>query len=136
MRGPCSEMDYSRASPVEVEIDVEVDTSIGHDESWSPYSSSSTRVGNDDRASVSSATSAARWKQPYTIVAHETTPLLQNAERMSAQLSSPIEIAGIEGQDGSARPWLRALEAKRKKPWWETPSVSIVKLIFRMTLIG
>jgi hypothetical protein len=122
-------MDYSRASPIEVEIDVEVDTSIGHDEPWPPYSSSS------DRASVSSAASAGRWKHPYTIIAYETTPLLQKAERMSAQLSSPIEIAGIEGQDGSERPWLRALEAKRKKPWWETPSVSIVKLIFRMTLI-
>jgi len=137
MCGSCSEMDYSRASPIEVEIDVEVDTSIGHDELASPYSSSSTRVAEDDRyrASVSSAASAARWKHPYTVVAYETTPLLQRAERMSAQLSSPIEIAGIEGQDGSARPWLRALEAKRKKPWWETPSVSTVKLIFRMTLI-
>jgi hypothetical protein len=123
-------MDYSRASPIEIEIDVDVDTSIGHDELRSPYSSSS---AHDDRASASSAVSAARWKHPYTIVAYETTPLLQKAERMSAQLSSPIEIAGIEGQDGSARPWLRALEAKRKKPWWETPSVSIVKLIFRMT---
>ena len=122
----CSEMDYSGTSPVEVEIDVEVDTSIGHDELWSPYSSSSTRVDQDDRASVSSAASAARWKHPYTIVAYETTPLLQKAERMSAQLSSPIEIAGIEGQDGSTQPWLRALEAKRKKPWWETPSVSTV----------
>jgi hypothetical protein len=127
MPGSYSEMNYSRASPIEVEIDVEVDTSIGHDELWSPYSSSSTRVTHDDRASVSSAASAARWKHPYTIVAYETTPLLQKAERMSAQLSSPIEIAGIEGQDGSAQPWLRALEAKRKKPWWETPSVSIVQ---------
>jgi len=123
MRGSCSEMGYSRASPIEVEIDVEVDTSIDHDELWTPYSSS-TRVAYDDRASESSAASAARWKHPYTIVAYETTPLLQKAERMSAQLSSPIEIAGIEGQDGSAQPWLRALEAKRKKPWWETPSVS------------
>jgi hypothetical protein len=124
MRGSSSKMDYSRASRIEVEIDVEVDTSIGRDELWSPYSSTSTRVADDDRASVSSPASAARWKHPYTIVAYETTPLLQRSERMSAQLYSPIEIAGIEGQDGSARPWLRALEAKRKKPWWETPSVS------------
>jgi hypothetical protein len=123
-------MDYSRTSPVEVEIDIEVDTSIGHDELWPPYSTSSARVADDDRASGSSAASAARWKHPYTIVAYETTPLLQKAERMSAQLSSPIEIAGIEGQDGSAQPWLRALEAKRKRPWWETPSVSIAKISF------
>jgi hypothetical protein len=126
----CSEMDYSGTSPVEVEIDVDVDTSIGHDELWSPYSTSSVRVADDDRASVSSAASAARWKHPYTIVAYETTPLLQKPERMSAQLSSPIEIAGIEGQDGSAQPWLRALEAKRRRPWWETPSVSRVKISF------
>jgi hypothetical protein len=123
-------MDYSRTSPIEIEVNVEVDTSVGHDELWSPYSTSSNRVADDDRASVSSAASAARWKHPYTIIAYETTPLLQRPERMSAQLSSPIEIAGIEGQDGSARPWLRALEAKRKKPWWETPSVSIVKFLY------
>jgi hypothetical protein len=123
-------MDYSRASPVEVEIDVVVDTSIGHDELWSPYSSSPAEVAENDRASASSTPSAARWKHPSTIVAYETTPLLQNAERMSAELSSPIEIAGIEGQDGSARPWLRALEAKRTKPWWETPSVSIVTPLY------
>src|SRR5436305_14202139 len=122
MRRSCSEMDYSRTSPVEVEIDVEVDTSIAQDDLWS---TSPARVADDDRTSVSSAASAARWKHPYTIVAYETTPLLQRAEGMSAQLSSPIEIAGIEGQDGSAQPWLRALEAKRKRPWWETPSVSI-----------
>lgn len=136
MRGSGSEMDYSRTSPIEVEIDVEVDTSIGHDELWSPCSTSSVRGADDDRASVTSAASAAPWKHPYTIVAYETTPLLQGPERMSAQLSSPIEIAGIEGQDGSAQPWLRALDAKRKRPWWETPSVSIVKLLLlRMTLI-
>jgi hypothetical protein len=110
---------------IEVETDVEVDTSLSHEELWSPYSSSSTRVAEDDRASASSAVSAVPWKHPYMIVAHETTPLLQKAERMSAQLSSPIEIAGIEGQDGAERPWLRALEAKKKKPWWETPSVSV-----------
>jgi hypothetical protein len=116
-------MDYSATSPIEIEVDVEVDTCIGHEELWPPYSPSSARVADDDCPSVSSAASAARWKHPYTIVAHETTPLLQGPERMSAQLSSPIEIAGIEGHDGSARPWLKALEAKGKKPWWETPSV-------------
>ena len=117
-------MESSTATTIEVEIDVEVDTSLSHDELWSPYSSSSTRVAEDDRVSAPSSVSAARWKLPYMIVGHETTPLLQNVERMSAQLSSPIEIAGIEGQDGGERPWLRALEAKKKKPWWETPSVS------------
>jgi hypothetical protein len=123
-------MDYSRASPIEVEIDVEVDTSIGPDELFAPYSSSPARVAENDRASASSTPSAARWKHPDTIVAYETTPLLQKVERMSTQLSSPIEIAGIEGQDGSATPWLRALEAKRTKPWWETPSVCIVKPLY------
>ena len=111
-----------------MEIDVELDISLSHDELWSPYSSSATRVtgtSEDDRASASTALSAVQWKHPYTVVALETTPLLQKAERMSAQLSSPIEIAGIEGQDGADRPWLRALEAQRKKPWWETASVSV-----------
>ena len=99
-----------------IEIDVELDTSLSPDQLWSP---------EDHRASASATVSALPWKHPYTIVAHETTPLLQNAERMSAQLSSPIEIAGIEGQDGADRPWLRALEAQRKKPWWETASVNV-----------
>lgn len=109
---------------IEVETDVEVAISFSHEDLWSPYSTSSTRVAEDDRASASSGISAVPWKHPYTIVAHETTPLLVKGERMSAQLSSPIEIAGIEGHDGTERPWLRALEAKKKKPWWETPSVS------------
>jgi hypothetical protein len=112
-------------STIEVETDIEVDTSISYEGPWSPYSTCSTRVADeDDGASASTAVSARSWKRPYIIVAHETTPLLYNAERMSAQLSSPIEIAGIEGRDGAGRPWLRALEAKKKIPWWETPSVS------------
>lgn len=109
---------------VEVETDVEVAISFSYEDLWSPYSTSSTRVAEDDGASASSGISAVPWKHPYTIVAHETTPLLVKGEQMSAQLSSPIEIAGIEGHDGAERPWLRALEAKKKKPWWETPSVS------------
>jgi hypothetical protein len=124
-----SRMEESTATTIEVEIDVEVDTSISHEELWSPYSTCSTRVAEDDHASASTAVSARSWKHPYIIVAHETTPLLHKAERMSAQLSSPIEIAGIEGQDGAGRPWLRALEA-RKKPWWETPSVSMAELLY------
>src|SRR5437016_7216271 len=108
MRGSCSEMGYSRAPTIEVEIDIEVDTRIGHDGLGSPYSSSSAGVAENNRASASSTPSTARWKRPYTIIAYETTPLLQQTQRTSAQLSSPIEIAGIDSQDGSARPWLRA----------------------------
>lgn len=122
-------MEESTATAIEVETHVEVDTSIGPEQLWSPYSTSSTRVAEDDRASASTAVSARSWKHPYTIVAQETTPLLHKAERMSAQLSSPIEIAGIEGQDGAERPWLRALEAKKQKPWWDTPSVSVAKVL-------
>jgi hypothetical protein len=124
-------MEESTATIIEVETDIEADASISHEELWSPYCSTcSTRVAEDDRASASSAVSARSWKHPYVIVAHETTPLLHKAERMSAQLSSPIEIFGIEGQDGAGRPWLRALEAKKKRPWWETPSVSIAQLLY------
>lgn len=87
--------------------------------------SSPTRIGEDDCISASSETSATRAKQNYTIVAHETSPLLPKHEHMSAQFQSPIEIVGIEGADGQRRPWLRALETK-KIPWWETPSVSCI----------
>ena len=122
-------MEESTATAIEVETDVEFDTSFSHEELWLPYSTCSTRVAEDDCASASSALSTRPRKHPYIVVAHETTPLLHKAERMSAQLSSPIEIAGIEGQDGAERPWLRALEAKKKKVWWETPSVSVAELL-------
>jgi len=85
-------------------------------------SSSPTRVGEDDCISALSEISAPPVKQNYTVVANETSPLLPKHERMSTQLQSPIEIAGIEGADGQRRPWLRALGTK-KIPWWETPSV-------------
>ena len=114
-------MEESTAVIIDVEFGIETDTSPHRDELWSPSTSSSaTRVAEDDGANTSSAVSAAGGKVTYTTVPQETTPLLHNSEHMSAQLSSPIEIAGI----GAGRPWLRALEAM-KKPWWETPSVSV-----------
>ena len=112
-----------------IEADIEADRNVSYEEPWSSYYStcSAGTPEEDGSASASTAISARTWKHPYIIVASETTPLLYEAEPMSAQLSSPIEIVGIEGQDGARRPWLGALEAK-KKPWWETPSVRIRNL--------
>lgn len=121
-------MEDSTATELEVEacIGFEPDSPAVHH--WPRGSSSSflTRGREDACLSAPSDTSgasAAPDRETYTVVAQETTPLLRKHEPMSAQLSSPIEIAGIEGADGAGRPWLRALPAK-KIPWWETPSVS------------
>ena len=100
----------------EAEIDIAV---LNHGYDSQAISSSTSSFTGDGGISHRDASSA---HQPYNVVADEATPLLLKSERMSAQISSPIEVAGIEGAEGAERPWLRIPESK-KKPWWDTPSV-------------
>ena len=122
-------MEDSAAAEVEAEEQIDIP---GHycsnvNRSYGSFRSGAgkpARAQEDNGPSAASEASAAPRKQPYRHKSHETSPLLTKVEDMSGQLSSPIEIAGIEGVDGAKRPWLRA-KIQQKKPWWETPSVSI-----------
>ena len=113
-------MEYNITTAVEVEAQVGFEPHLRRDAAQGLPRGSLT----DDGVSASSSASAAPNKQSYTVVVDETTPLLPKSEAMSSQLSSPIEIAGIEGAEGAERPWIRIPKSKRL-PWWETPSVSI-----------
>ena len=118
-------MEDSVAAEVETEEQIDIP---GHEivnrsyGSFRPGAGRPVRAQEDHSPSASAEASAAPRKQPYRHKSLETSPLLTKVEDMSGQLSSPIEIAGIEGTDGAKRPWLRA-KIQEKKPYWETASV-------------
>lgn len=125
-------MEVSAAAVLEAAAEVDIYHILDDDENSAV---SSNRLGvqlPDDCVSVGAVWSAAPTKSAYIIEVHETTPLLPKAERMASELSSPIEIAGIEGASGRKRPWDHGLPVK-KQPWWDTPSVSVTKFPYPST---
>ena len=120
-------MEDSIAAELEIEEGIDAYKATGTIRSYDSLRSDKDNalvVGRqNDCLGVASAGPAAPLQQLRRSSTTEATPLLAKVEVMSGQLSSPIEIAGIEGTDGIGRPWLTA-KIKKKTPWWETPSVS------------